>query len=541
MLRLGPFLGMAGKQHAAYLKPEYLQYALDVDFSRGTLAPMRTDRLVSAEAKGNTIWLESCCLKWFPTCTNITRDTLGCERIFATGVPGYDYPVHARPADWCAGNLCRLGWPCFDTPPDVEYGTMPVTIRKGEKRTYVYTYVNAYGEESPPSPPSDLALVDYDQPATISGFQEPGQEFCAQRLRIYALIAGVENGNQQTGADNDEFYLIADLPADTLIHTHSPLNEVPGEMLMTDRFAGVPADARDVSHWGTNQLVFLSGNLVKFTEPWNYSVAPPKYDYEPKFNPVRLVATQQYAYVLTCASPEVIDLKKDCEQGGCHAGAVLDDRYPIIGRQSPATHNESVVYASTEGLVLLSGPRAALLTAEIFNQAQWDALQPQTMRGVVHNGYYYGTTDTATFRVELPGSGRSGMAEKMSYLSIKPTAWYVTSDNRLLYADETGTHEVGQGDSFKRYKAISKLQVNPRDEMMGAIRLHSGCGDVKITQKVAGQVCTHFSYSLTIDGSTAYRLPRIRTGEFEYEFEGTSEITTVIFARSFREISEQGA
>lgn len=541
MLRLGPFLGMAGKQHAAYLKPEYLQYALDVDFSAGTIAPMRTDRLVNQSAVGNTIWLENCCMKWYPTCAVITQDTLGCGRVFASGLPDKPYPVHATPSDWCAGQVCRLGWPCFTMAPDVDYGAMPVTDRKAEKRAYVYTYLNSFGEESPPSPVSGLALVDYYQSATISGFQEPEPEYCATRLRIYALIAGVENGNQQTGADSDEFYLVAEVPADTLIYTHNPLSDVPGNMLMTDRFAGVPEDATDLSHWGTNQLVLLSGKLVKFTEPWNYSVAPPKYDYQPRYTPLRLLATQQYAYVLTCSSPEVIDLKKDCEGGGCHAGAVLDERYPLIGRRSPATHLDGVVFASTEGLVYVSGPRAVLLTSDIFTQAQWDNLQPQTMRGAVHNGYYYGSTDVATFRLELPGGGRVGTAEKMSYLSIKATAWYITSDNRLLYADATGTYEVAQGDDFKEYKAVSKLQVDTRDEIMGAIRLHSGCGEVKITQKVAGQVCTHFSYTLETDGTGSYRLPRIRSGEFEYEFTGTAELDTIIFARSFREISDIGA
>jgi len=537
MLRFGPFLGVSTKSDPAYLKPEYLQYALDVDFSTGAIVPLRTDRLVEPAAVGQTIFLENCCLKWYPNCVNITRDTRHCGRIFATGIQGKPYPVNATPDDWCADDLCRLGWPCLTVAPEVSYGATPVSDKAAEARAYVYTYINKFGEESPPSPPSPTVLVDYSEPATLAGFQEIPPEYCAVRLKIYALVAGISNAAQASGADADEYFEVANLPANTLVHIHAPLNTVTGNMLMTDRFASIPDDATDFNHWGGTQMTFLSDGLVKFTEPWNYSVAPPKYFYKPKFAPLRLLASQNTAYVLTCSSPEVIDLKNDCNQGGCHTGTTLGEKYPLIGRQSPALHMDSVVFASVEGLAMISGATASVITSDIFTQAQWDEMQPHTMRGVVHNGYYYGATDTTTFRLELPGSGKTGVGEKLSFLSIRPTAWYSTSDNRLLYSDSTGTHEVGQGDAFKTYRATTKKILMHRSDMLGAMYIHSGCGDVKITQWSGSRACIPHTYTLNTEGSWMARLPRFRANEFTYEIEGTAPITSIAIGKSFAELA----
>jgi hypothetical protein len=270
--------------------------------------------------------------------------------------------------------------------------------------------------------------------------------------------------------------------------------------------------------------MFLSGSKVRFTEPWNYSVAPEKYILGLHNYPEKLIASRNYGYVLTCSNAEVIDLRKDCNQGGCHTITQIEEIQPIVGKLSADIHDDGVVYASTEGLVYLRGASSGNLTMNIFNKQQWLDLQPHTMRGVVHNGYYYGSTDTDTFRLLMPTSANGSEAEQFSYLSIKAKAWFRTRDNRLLYTDDTGTHEFQEGDSFKEYEFVSVHSHTFRPVIAANFMLHADCGKVDASVAMDNKRCGITATDLTVRGNRQYRVKKQLAYGHQVTIKGTAEV-----------------
>lgn len=514
------FLGISRRLHETNRPKGFGVYALDVDFSRGTLKPLRNDRPLSVDT-GNTVYLDNCCFKTYAECVRIVDDTVGCKRVFAVGVPGYDYPVQATPEEMCQDNWCRLGFDCVMPPPSVWYSG-GASSDKAIPRSYFYTYVNKYGEESAPSSPSEVVLKDWNASASLSGITSPPAELCVTKIRIYAMVPGMEAGQGAQPAGDSGYYLVGEIEAgDTTFSHNMASSPTIGPMNMTEEYDAIPATAFDISHWGTNQLAFLSGDTIRFTEPWNYSVAPEKYKLRLSDNPLRLLTTSRYAYVLGCGSAEVIDVSLDCDQGGCKGLSLATDRYPLIGVQSPATYGNSVIYATNEGIVALEGVNSSILTKDVLTRDQFLEMHPHTMRGVVHNGYYYGATDTHTFRLAI---NNQSQAESFSYLSIRPKAFYVTKDNRLIYTDEDGTWEFGEGDGVRPYVFETQHTVSNRPLIASSAMFHAACGKLEYDVEYDSKKCTTKTAQIEATAKSLTRLPRWLSYSHRVRIKGTAEV-----------------
>lgn len=497
-------------------------YAKDVDFSGGTLKPMRSDRMISNK-KGKALFLDHCCLKTYDECVNISQDDLRCKRIFATGVPNFDYPVQALPEDMCEDKWCKIGFDCVMQPPTVTYASITITEEKTIPRSYFYTYVNKFGDESSPSFPSDMVMLDFDVLAQVTTSLPPAN-MCVSKIRVYALIAGMENGAVGSPAGDDGYYLVGEIEPPNTTFSHDMVRGTVGSMNMTEDYDHFPQDAKDINHWGENQIIFLSGNTVRFSEPWNYSVAPEKYTLGLHNPPEKLITSRSFAYVLTCSRAEVIDLRKDCNQGGCHQITQIEEIQPIVGHKSACTHDDGVVYASSEGLVFLKGASSGNLTTNIFSKQQWLDLQPHTMRGIVHNGYYYGSTDVDTFRLLMPTSANGSEAEQFSYLSIEADTWYRTRDNRLLYTDSNGTHEFQEGDNVKPYQFVSIHSHSFRPIIASNLMLHSDCGNVQVTVSLDNKNCNVTDSNVLAKGNKQYRVKKLLSYGHQVTITGTAEV-----------------
>ena len=531
-ITIGPVLGISNRANSQHIRDGLLSYGENIDFSSGTIKPIRTDRLLSP-ATGNTIIAADCCLDAFQECVKIARYSHDCELKFTSGLTGLAYPVMANNADFCAGNYSRLDWPCSIPAPIVTYDAATQTARNSVPKSFVYTYVNSLGFESQPSLPSPVVTVDFIVGAIISGFQTLAAEYNAQYIKIYALFAG-RSGAVGGGAEaNDEYLLINTIPVTQLMTTYSPRWQPPVEALTTDGLQPTPNDATDFWDFETNQLAFASNGVLRFTEPFNPTLAPNKYSYKPKEGLIRIAATQKFIYLLTCGQPEVLDSKHACDDTMMRNSSIINQPFPIIGRHSVSVYEDSVVYASTGGLVQISGVNARYITDGIFTQEQWDTIQPHTMKTAYYDGYIYCSTDVTCFRLELAGGAKSGRAEAFSYLSIRPTAWYATTDDRLLYADASGIHELGQGNGYKTYTARTKEYCSPNQTVSSSMRIVLECdGEVTITQSVGDGRHNNKDKSVTVKSSGVKRLPKRRGLCESFTFRGTAEIVSAHFGSS---------
>lgn len=532
----GPFLGIANKLDPNHIARGYVSYACDVEFGRGTIKPMRTDRYLDAGV-GKTVYAGDCCLKTFPTCVDITSHNFDCERVFASGIKAY--PVQGLPDNFCKEVYCRMGFPCSIAAPTVAYGGASQTTLEAEPRSYVYTYVNSFGEESQPSLPSPLVTVDFLTTAAISGFVVPPAEYCIKLINVYQLTSGQEQASTAQAGES-AWLRVAQLPATQMSFTHDPTIQTYSASLTTSDFVPVPDDATDLQHFGTNQLAFQSQGQVRFTEPFNYSLAPLKYAYKPADGLLEVAATPQWVYMLTCGRPEVLQSQGACDGSGQRKSAQATEIFPLIGRQSVATYGSSVIFASVAGLVIMNGADAQLFSENIFTREDWDALQPHTMRGVVYNGFYYCASDVAAFRVEIPRGAKSGQDSAFCWLSIRPTAMTVTQDDRLIFADITGTYELEQGGDFKQFKVLTEDTHSHSPWIHGAFCLQlrgKGSLPTSIGQWITFDGGGREEYKTTVMAGGMYRFPRRSGDSVQYEIIGNTEVISLAVGPTVQSIT----
>jgi hypothetical protein len=64
-----------------------------------------------------------------------------------------------------------------------------------------------------------------------------------------------------------------------------------------------------------------------------------------------------------------------------------------VSKQSIASTEDRIVYASPDGLVEISVNGAKLVTADYVGKEEWESYSPTTMVGEIHDGKYFGFFD----------------------------------------------------------------------------------------------------------------------------------------------------
>jgi hypothetical protein len=505
------------------------ELALDVDLSNGTLRPLHTDTKVSPR-DGNTVFIEDCCTQVYPGCVTVARVPVPCVRYFRTGVNGY-----LEDTGTPCGNWCRSGFPCLDRAPIVVLGGSTKTEQKVIERSYFYTYIKADGSESMPSQPSQLVLADWDINALVSGFETPEANYCITGIKIYSTAPGM--ATQDTPQhDNTSYFHVATLALGTSAYTHQPLSTSYGDAWLANRTGGpAPDNLTDVQYWDGSQLAGIADGVLHFTYPREFQRWAPEFALKPFEKPIRFLAAHEFGYLLNCGRPEVVDLRLDCKGGFCHNVQRLDEYHPLIGLRSPAIYQSNVVYASDDGLVMLSGNQSAVITGGFWSRDQWLALHPNTMVGVVHDGFYYGFTDVETIRVKLPGTTHSRDQNSfVTRLSIRARHAYVAESGVLYYlaSDGSGIYSLGTGAGFKEYTWRSW-----RVRQLGHTHFSHAMVDTREGAPVnltVFNVCKTGETELHLAKCKKARLPRwLKLDEIQVEVHGKNEVFEVSFVTPF--------
>jgi hypothetical protein len=321
------------------------------------------------------------------------------------------------------------------------------------------------------------------------------------------------------------------------VYTHPPASTSYGDAwLAMDHGGPPPDDIKDIQYWGGSQLAGLAGGTIHFTYPREFHKWSPEYVLKPFAKPLRFIAANEYGYVLTCEHPEVIDLSNDCKGGLCHTIKRLDNPHPLIGIRSAAVHQSSVVYASDDGLVMLSGTHSAIITDEMFSRDQWLALHPTTMIGVVHDGHYYGFTDNETIKLRLPDKVYAANSHTgLTRLSVRAKAAYEGNDGILYYAaaDGSGVYSLETSAGYKKYTYKTIRLRNLGHNHYSHIQVDAAVGapvDVVITN-----VCKTGETATSLTKCKRSRLPRwLKLDEIQVEISGKTEVYEVSLSPPFQ-------
>ena len=552
------FGGEVPKLHPRNLTNGYAALALDVDVSRGTLRAWNKDLLIDGTLKNQrNIMVEDCAVIASDRCIDVARATLPCKRYFRTGVAGYP-EVAALPN----GPWHRLGFPTLYkalsvdpwqrpeidltipigggliwTPglpgfPGVPVPTrfprrLPRTPEKVISRRYLYTIIDQFDQESQGSVPSDPWVMDWDEPVELTGFVIPAG-VVVKAIKVYSTAPNLQSDDSPQ-ASEDAFYEVAVLPPDTTVWRHYPTAAGFGDLYQNHNWYEPPTDLHSIQHWGTNQLAGLSGGRMLFSQPAAYHAWPTDYTIAFHSPALALVCSDRFGYALTCGHPEVIDLQHDCAGGKCHQTQRIEEQFPVISPRSAVGHDGSALYASTDGLVMLTGAKARLITSNLFTREQWLAIHPNTMVGAVHDGFYFGATDNYAFRMRIPDDAyEANPRNLLTQLSIRATAFYRSTTDRLYFADPDGVWEWNAGKGRKPFRWRGPLETTDRRRPMAAGEvLSDGNAVVRVWRQ--GRMV----FERGVVGDTAIRLPTwVSGGDVQIEVQGTGEVSRLKLAGS---------
>lgn len=405
--------------------------------------------------------------------------------------------------------------------------------RRLETRFYLVTYVTDWGEESAPSPVSDMVEVDQNDSVAITCPTPPSGRHI-EKWRIY---------RSNTGTEETQFQFVEELLVTTLTYSDSIKNEALGEVCPTVGWAEPPYrwDSRSpaVIKPPRGNDPFLRGvvampngivagfvdNFVAFCEPYHPYAWPVEYQITTEVPIVGLGVFGQTLFVGTRANPYLISGADSASMSAIK----LDADQACVSRRSIVSVGAGVVYASPDGLCLATSAGVELMSAAFFSREEWQALQPDKIIAVGHDGAYYFWTGTGQgYVLDVP-------SRKLGTIDITATAVFrdrVT--DHIYYTSGGGVHEaISTGRRTGHWR--SRIHILPSQAPIAWLKVvgdHSTSRPATI-KWIADGVVRH---TISVTDIEPVRLPAGRYLEHEVEVESEARITHVILAGSTREM-----
>jgi hypothetical protein len=240
-----------------------------------------------------------------------------------------------------------------------------------EARAYVYTWVSAYGEEGPPSPPT---LVNGWSNAnwTVECFQPTPDDMGVNRnittTRIYRTVT--------SQAGQGTYFWVADIPAtqSTYVDTASDATVALNLQLPSLYWTGPPTDLQAIVPFPNGIAVGFRANEIWFSEPYHPHAWPPPYVLTTEFPIVGIGVTGNCVVACTESSPYLITGINPSSM----AVTKINLPEPCLSRGPIVTTDTTVLYASMNGLIQISQSGVgANITEGWVGRENWQALAPQ--------------------------------------------------------------------------------------------------------------------------------------------------------------------
>ena len=553
-MRVQKFKGIVPKYPSHLLGEGYAEVAHDVKLHNAQLAPYRTPLTVHTVPNGTKrIHQWGCCWFHWDKCVEVAEWHSNCPRLMVTGDKAYPtvLAINEDCSTGCGGSPeWRLGVPAPRTAPTVSDAKftkptnenwLPMSEQR-EKRNYVYTYVNCFDEEGPPSYPSRLIDVDDGATVVVSGFAKPPEEYGIKAINIYRSATGQRSDKDALGKVDFStgHYLVGTIPvtSSTFVDKGFTVNVI-GEGLNTHEVAEPPAGLRGiVAIPNTLVLAGFVGNTVCVSmnnQPYNW---PEAHRYTLDDNVVAITPFLNYILVATDGHPYVIELKDPANNREPHTVLRMDTPLPMVrccDTQGAVAIDKGMAYVSDRGVVVLTPREPVVLTSAWFSKDDWRQLHPEAMRLAWHDGGLYITTTDKTYLIQIEDQTFGDANDhRVTTLSVTPTTWHVNRQGVLFLLDDGEVKQWDAGDEYLPYYWKSAEMLSTRFGYFGALRLW-GMGAVQVTLFAERRAVFE---DAIINPLQANRLPRYGHHlSHQIAFKGIYPVTAVEFAATLRDLA----
>jgi hypothetical protein len=530
------FGGIMPKVPARYLQDTQAQTALNIGSINTSLQPLKnvgaTVHTLTKTGVPLTIYRfgqgEPCdSLYWFhwPFDVDVARSQIPgdtSEWTFYTGdgapkgtyaaiaLSGSNFPTQSRP----------LGLPAPATAVTATSDGTGTQTDLPETRVYTWTWVNkeaGFEFESAPAPPSNKVDVKVGETVTLSLFDAaPGGAYIATHRRIYRATSGI-------------YLYVGEIPIASTTFADTVSAEDLGEELPSLTWEIPPATLAGLINMPNGIMAGFTGRDIYFCEPYRPHAWPIEYMQSIDFPIVGLGRMDTTLAVLTKGTPYFIQ--------GSHPDSMVvvksDIEQACVSKRSIVSAGGVVLYASPDGLIMLSPSGSKNITETYFTKEQWQAFfAPNSIHAYQFEQKYIAFYDR--------GAGNNGgfiydlVTGQFILHNIYATAGYnelQCDDLFLAFADR----------SVKKWLAGSALSYIWRSKKftMPQIMFFS-CAQLEaeaypVTMKFyADDALIH---TQVVANREPFRLPVAPGRDWEVQVEGNSEIFSLVIAQSMAELA----
>lgn len=393
--------------------------------------------------------------------------------------------------------------------------------RTAETRSYVYTYVTAYGEEGPPSEPSETVDIDPESPVTVSSISgAPTGNYNVTKVYLYRTAVG----NVGT-----TFQFVKEL----LIGVASTTDNVPqsalGEVIPSTDWLPPPSDLQGLRLMANGIAIGWSQEkTLCFSEPYLPHAFPASARMSVEYPVVGIGVFGQSAVILTKGHPYIVT--------GFDPASMTAAKIPLeqacVSKRSIVETGDGVMYASPDGLVYISPGGSRLATAGVLSQDQWQALNPSSIHGYWHESRYHGfyTVSGTTKMFIFDPTGQTATWCETDVAAFAGAR--VLQDDSLYVLTANGVEDLFKGSGVRTYRWVSKVAQLQQPLSMSFAQVIASAYPMTLKVTADGMTRTY-----TATSSSPFRLHGgFLAREWQAEVTGTADVSYIGLAQSAWEL-----
>lgn len=390
-----------------------------------------------------------------------------------------------------------LGVPRPNKAPHATATRTDTSPENTEERAYVYTYVSTFGGVKEESAPSDACNVTADIVGGKVVFDEfpvaPTEHYNITALRLYRAVIGASEISYMLV---DEFTVVngeVDTSKRSLNGVRFEDGKYPdtrkteqlGIVLESMYYEEPPEGLRGLVNMPNGMIAGFVGNQVWFCEPYLPHAWPSTYMLTTDAQIVGLGVYGNTLVVCTERQPFTI--------AGTHPAAMTQEKLPMlqpcVNKRSIAYDQYGVLYASSNGLVVIAGGQMDVFSRPLFTREGWLEYNPVVMVGSMYNNNYLcGYQQGNASGMFVFARGDTPALIKVEFdpvcLFVERITGYVYG---LSHADGTVYHLDASPTKLMGYTWKSKMFVYPRSVSFSCAKLDAEFDDKEVAEMINKQ------------------------------------------------------
>jgi hypothetical protein len=382
-----------------------------------------------------------------------------------SGAPQYNTRarIQAGSVSFLLGIPAPVGAPMVTPPPGTDL-----------TRSYIYTFISAYGEEGAPSPAT--VATGTAGAWTITGFDTapPGTpaNYNITTIRLYRTVA-------DSTSTTTQYFFVTDLALGTTTYTDNNLDEIIALNFLLPSLTWDPPPATlkgIISHPG-GFLCGFTGRDLYLSDPYHPHAWPVQNIQTCSTEIVGLAVSNNILFVMTTSNPYYAE--------GMSPAAItlqkIDSIDPCVSKRSISTTLTGVYYASPQGIIVATAGATQLATQQLFTREEWqNFFSPTTVNAVPYGLQYIAFDTTATGFIFSPAEALAPLTtlDRFSNVGAIQIDAY-SGDVYIVQKNQVRLWDPPESTPFE-YTWISKDFDLPKPVSFGAMKVKFNGGGFQV-------------------------------------------------------------